>query len=177
MPHFCSNSSEWSFIVYLDTARFFFMRAFSRSSWFFKLFPYVTVLFSESKLTVVIITNMALVKEERGKSLPDVVTRTYWDYDAQFLNDNLTIAHESWASLFPRKFKSTWFVHRQLTTHHVSGWRTGSSHRSRGGQIAIAQIKSRVERALQTHLSCCCLSSTSLSCKSSVCREVAKLTC
>ncbi|KAH6616857.1 hypothetical protein C7974DRAFT_402562 [Boeremia exigua] len=41
------------------------------------------------------------LNDSSGKRLPESVTRTYWDYHDDFLNENLTIAHDFWASLFP----------------------------------------------------------------------------
>ncbi|CAI0649507.1 unnamed protein product [Colletotrichum noveboracense] len=41
------------------------------------------------------------LKTTTGKRYPDTVIRTYWDYDDNFLDHNVTIATQFWKGLFP----------------------------------------------------------------------------
>jgi hypothetical protein len=64
---------------------------------------------------------MAAVDGGSGNRFPEIVTRTYWDYDDDFLNDNLTIAHDAWATLFPRRSETLSFPYGRLTANPPSG--------------------------------------------------------
>ena len=68
---------------------------------YFRQFPDVRLTMRHTMLIA------TLVRSESGLRQPGVTERIYWDYDDDFLNPNLTIAHEAWASLLPCKFETS----------------------------------------------------------------------
>ncbi|EXF76147.1 hypothetical protein CFIO01_03540 [Colletotrichum fioriniae PJ7] len=79
------------------------------TAWWLLVVLQILVLFIATGSLVVGLNNRSqkdsqpvyFLKTSTGKSYPETIVQTYWDYDDDFLNHNVTIATEFWKSLFP----------------------------------------------------------------------------